>query len=222
MIRVSQWDARPTCGSPISGRPSHEPLDAPAQPKYSAAKSCARPFTKCHTSSIAPSWSSTRFSSISSFRAPVEVRAYMNIELEKPRPCSTSCSTSERASWMFCSNVLALSAVTEECHAKTSHNGRPAWSAAHELPVPAIPLRPGGFVTESTTSASTPEVHIAGSTATFESSVQSAAHAALVWYPLSESARSNRLRASSKTRLPTTGFNARYLRRSFVTMLVTI
>ena len=72
----------------------------------------------------------------------------------------------------------------EECHDSTIHRGRPFWSDAQLLPVPAMPCTPGGFVTLSTTSYPVdrlaPAAQYVGSTATPESAVQSKAHARLI------------------------------------------
>ena len=86
-----------------------------------------------------------------------------------------SCRTSERSELRFSSRLDDASVAIELCHANTIHSGRPPWSEAHDDPVPAMPDSPGGFVTDRTTSAATPLVHIVGATATSEKSAQSAA-----------------------------------------------
>ena len=105
MMRVSQCEARPRSGKPISGRPSHDELSR--QPKYFCASSYARPLVKNHTSSASEPKSSTGCSVIRFLRSPEASRADRNMTLEKPaggggareRTWSGAARRRERGKW---------------------------------------------------------------------------------------------------------------------------
>ncbi len=106
MIRVSQCDARPISGAPISGSPSHAAnASSSAQPKNLPAVSSARPLRKYHTSSDSPSRSVTGISEISPLRAPAPSRAFEKEWDEKPSAWMSSCTIRLRYMARLCSTV---------------------------------------------------------------------------------------------------------------------